>query len=178
MCQFNFIALKETSNEAKITELALKSDIALRPVMLRMKIQGLRIFATSKTDCDCASIFGKTKIDQYNFDPGKERKKLERKRFSKNRLESLLTQLEMEFYKSQDKKKFKEDIEGNCWKRFAQQIRNANIGEVGIFYKQFKGSISEENINETEIIFKAEITSKFLKEMDEEKIYWIASASR
>ncbi|WAC02926.1 hypothetical protein N7U66_04675 [Lacinutrix neustonica] len=91
MCQFNFLVTKEKSNISEIKGIA--SEFGLNYAEYKLDIPNsneIQTFLTTTKDCDCGSVLGKKYSDDSSKpDWKKEQKKLERKRFSKRRIEML-----------------------------------------------------------------------------------------
>lgn len=178
MCQFNFLVTKKKSNEVDIKKIASEFGLNFANIELDItKSDEIYTFLTTKNDCDCGSVLGKKYWnDSVEPDWTKERKKLERKRFSKCRIELLLEQKKNEFAKQNADEIETELKESKKWTEFLNDNRLKNIlDEIGIFYHQFSREFNNERIKiETEKIESAEkINIDFFKNIKENELNWI-----
>ncbi|MEP5936213.1 MAG: hypothetical protein ABJ218_13935 [Winogradskyella arenosi] len=169
MCQFNFLVTKEKSNNSEIKEIA--SDYGLNYAEYKLDLPNsaeFRTFLTTTKHCDCGSVIGK-KFSEPDWK--KEKKKLERKRFSKRRIELLLEQKRIEFSKNNSS-----ELETEKWTDFLTDKRlKSKLKEIGIFYRQFSGDLQNEHIKiENEKTNSSEnIDDDFLKNIKENELNWI-----
>jgi hypothetical protein len=178
MCQFNFLVTKEKSNNSEIKEIA--SEFGLNYAEYKLDIPNsneIRTFLTTTKDCDCGSVLGK----KYSFDSSepdwkKEQKKLERKRFSKRRIELLLEQKRKEFTEKNSSELKAENKEAEKWSEFLTDKRLKNkLNEIGIFYHQFSGELQNERIkiDNGKTNSAENINLDFLKNIKENELNWI-----
>lgn len=178
MCQFNFLVTKHKTNTSEIKEIASEFGLNYSEIELDItKSNQIQTFLTNTKDCDCGSVLGKKYWDdseEPNWE--KERKKLERKRFSKRRIELLLEQKKNE-YSNRNADEIKKEInECKKWTNFLNDNRlKSKLNEIGIFYHQFSGEFESEKIKiETEKTKSAEkINVDFLKNIKENELNWI-----
>ena len=106
----------------------------------------IQTFLTTTKDCDCGSVLGKKYSDDSTEpDWKKEKKKLERKRFSKHRIELLLEQKLKEFKERNSDELKAEQKESKNWTEFLNDKRLKNkINEIGILFHQFSGELQNE----------------------------------
>lgn len=178
MCQFNFLVIKEKSNNSEIKEIA--SEFGLNYAEYTLDIPNsneIRTFLTTTKDCDCGSVLGKKYSDDSSQpDWKKEKKKLERKRFSKRRIELLLEQKRKEFTEKNSSELKAENKEAKKWTEFLTDKRlKSKLNEIGIFYHQFSGELQKERIKiENGQTNAAEnIDADFLKNIKENELNWI-----
>ena len=178
MCQFNFLVTKEKSNISEIKEIA--SEFGLNYAEFKLDTSNsneIQTFLTTNKDCDCGSVLGKNYSDDLpkpNWK--KEEKKLERKRFSKRRIELLLEQKRKEFIEKNSGELKEEKKEAKKWADFLNDKRLKNkINEIGILYHHFSGELQKERIkikngkkNSAE-----NINVDFLKNIKENELNWI-----
>jgi len=128
MCQFNFLVTKEKSNISEIKEIA--SEFGLNYAKYKLDIPNsdeIQTFLTTTKDCDCGSVLGKKYSDDSSEpDWKKEQKKLERKRFSKHRIELLLEQRRKEFIEKNSSELKAEKKEAKKWTEFLTDKRLKN----------------------------------------------------
>ena len=106
----------------------------------------------------------------------KERKKLERKRFSKRRIELLLEQKRIEFAEKNSGELKTENKESEKWIGFLTDKRLQNrLNPIGIFYHQFSGEVENERLKiQSEKTGSTEnINVDFLKNIKENELTWI-----
>ncbi|MFD2824528.1 hypothetical protein ACFS5M_12670 [Lacinutrix iliipiscaria] len=178
MCQFNFLVTKEKSNISEINKIA--SEFRLNYTEYKLDIKNpdqIQAFLTTTKDCDCGSVIGKKYSDDSSEpDWNKEQKKLERKRFSKRRIELLLEQKRKEFIENNSSELKAEQKETKKWTEFLNDKRLKNkLSEIGILYHQFSGELHNERIKiENEKTYSVEkINIDFLKNIKENEITWI-----
>lgn len=173
MCQFNFIVLEKNSNENKIREIANASNLNFNTISLKSSNPNLFFYLTSKKECNCGSIIGSEIWKVKNtFDLLKEQKKLEKKRFSKNRIELLLKQKQDEFNKENIEKEKKELNETQNWSDFINAMKSAKIVEkTAIMFHNFSSDFNTEilKLNEVEL---NEISKKSLMQIKEDEVNW------
>ena len=178
MCQFNFLVTKEKSNSTEIKKIA--SEFGLNYAEIELDITNsdkIQTFLTTTKDCDCGSVLGKKYWDD-SIEPDwkKERKKLERKRFSKRRIELLMEQKKNEFTKKNADEIQTETNESKKWTEFLNDSRLKNkLTEIGVFYHHFRLDMEEEKIKiESQKTKSAEkINVDFLKNIKENELTWI-----
>jgi len=178
MCQFNFLVTKEKSNISEIKGIA--SEFGLNYTEYKLDIpnsEEIRTFLTTTKDCDCGSVLGKKYSDDSSQpDWKKEQKKLERKRFSKRRIELLLEQKRKEFSEKNSSELKAENIETKKWTEFLTDERLKNkLNEIGIFYHHFSGELQNERIKieNGKINSMENINVDFLKNIKENELNWI-----
>jgi len=178
MCQYNFLITKEKIDVSEIKEIASEFGLNYTEVKLNFSNFGqLRTFLTTTKDCDCGSVLGK-KYCADSLEPNwnKERNRLERKRFSKRRIELLLKQKQKEFANKNANEIQIELNETKRWSEFMndQGLKN-KLSEIGILYHHFRGDLENEKIkienNKTHSVGK--INSEFLKNIKENELNWI-----
>ncbi|WP_179346692.1 hypothetical protein [Winogradskyella ursingii] len=178
MCQFNFLVTKEKSSISEIKEIA--SEFGLNYAEYKLNTPNsneIQTFLTTTKNCDCGSVLGKIYSDDYSEpDWKKEQKKLERKRFSKRRIELLLEQKRKEFTEKNSSELIAENKETEKWIEFLTDKRLKNkLNEIGILYHQFSGELQNERIK----IEKGKTNSveniniDFLKNIKDNELNWI-----
>ena len=178
MCQFNFLVTKEKSNSSDIKEIASEYGLNYSEVELNITNSNqIQTFITTTKDCDCGSVLGKKYWDDsVEPDWKKERKKLERKRFSKRRIELLLEQKRIEFAEKNSGELKTENKESEKWIGFLTDKRLQNrLNAIGIFYHQFSGEVENERLKiQSEKTGSTEnINVDFLKNLKENELTWI-----
>ncbi|WP_152611357.1 hypothetical protein [Psychroserpens mesophilus] len=137
----------------------------------------IQTFLTTTKDCDCGSVLGKKYSDDSTEpDWKKEKKKLERKRFSKRRIELLLEQKLKEFKERNSDELKAEQKESKNWTEFLNDKRLKNkINEIGILFHQFSGELQNEEIKieSQKTISVDKIDTDFLKNIKENELNWI-----
>jgi len=178
MCQFNFLVTKEKSNYSEIKEIT--SEFGLNYEESKLDIinsNQIWTFLTTSKNCDCGSVLGKKHWDDSSEpDWKKERKKLERKRFSKRRIELLLEQKQKKITNKNTNEIKVEQNESKKWIEFLNDKRLKNkLNEIGILYHQFSGEFQNERIKiETEKTNSVDkINTEFLKNIKENELIWI-----
>ncbi|WP_192825119.1 hypothetical protein [Rufibacter sp. LB8] len=132
---------------------------------------------TRTKDCDCDSVLGKkhkANPEVLNWD--KERSKLERKRFSENRIALLITQKQKVYEDRIAQETISDAEETKTWLSFLNDSRlKTSLPEIGIMYHQFSGMITNEKVNVlSEVSLPvSKLDSDFLKELKEDEAVWI-----
>ncbi len=177
MCQFNFLLLESEEAEQRIIELASSCDFRFQYVKRNFSNPQLRAYVTNlgENKCNCGSVIGKREWEEdAKFDLEKERIKLERKRFSKNRIAQLLVQKQQEIELKRAKGLNSEIMEAEKWIKFFENLIKANLSHrVGLIFHQFSSKISDELVRIEEELFLAKIDLETLKNMKQNKLYWI-----
>lgn len=184
MCQFNFLITKEKTKSHEIEKIAKKHNLNFESQYLNITTKAkLYPFLTTKwnnrcdNNCDCNSIIGKNK-KQNSSQPywDKERKKLENKNYSKNRIELLLKQKQKKYQNSILEDKQIELAESKNWIGFLNDKHLKNyLSEIGIFHHEFIGGLHNEKIKiEKEDSHSIKIVDMdFLKSIEENQLTWI-----
>jgi hypothetical protein len=178
MCQFNFLVTNEFSDEVEIKSIA--SEIGLNYLKQPLKVVGfnqMNAYSTTRTSCDCGSVIGKNfRKSSSELDLQKEKKKLERKKFSKRRIELLLEQKQKEFAEKNSKIIEEEILESTKWIEFITDPRlKKQFDKIGILYHHFSGRLEDEQIR---IEFERQSSTEklnvdFLKAIQENEIVWV-----
>lgn len=178
MCQFNFLLTNEPSDDFLVKSIA--SEIGLNYSKRELNIIGfhaINAFLTTRTSCDCGSVLGKNyRENSSEPDWQKEKKKLERKKFSNKRTELLLEQRRNEFAERNSEAVEKELRESRKWIEFIHDPRlKKQLSKIGILYHQFSGRLEDEKIK---IGVESQISSnkvnvEFLRNIQEDEIVWV-----
>ena len=177
MCQFNFLLLESEEAVKRILEIGNSGDFRFQYVMINFSNPKLRAYFTNlgENNCNCGSVIGKKEWEEdTKFDIEKERIKLERKRFSKNRIAQLLVQKqqETELKRANDLKSEIEEAEK--WIKFFENLKKGKLSHrVGLIFHQFSSKLSDELVRIEEELFLAKIDLETLKNMKQNKLYWI-----
>ncbi len=178
MCQFNFLVTRKNSNPSEIKKIATEYGLNYEESKLDiLNSDEIQTFLTTAKDCDCGSVLGKKYSDDSSEpDWKKEEEKLERKRFSKRRIELLLEQKRNHFTEKNYCELELEKKETKKWTEFLNDKRLKNkLNEIGILYHQFSGDLQNEQIKiDNEKINSAEkIDVDFFKNIKENELNWI-----
>jgi len=177
MCQFNFLLLESEEAEKRILEIASSCDFRFQYVMTNFSNPQLRAYISNlgENNCNCGSVIGKKEWEEdTKFDLEKERIKLERKRFSKNRIAQLLVQKQQEIELKRAKGLNSEIKEAEKWIKFFENLIKAKLSHrVGLIFHQFSSKISDELIRIEEELFLTKIDLEALKNMKQNKLYWL-----
>ena len=178
MCQFNFLVLKNISSPTKIGKVASEYNLNFVKRNFNSADKNkLEIYQTTTGNCDCGSVLGKNYSDDNKKpDWNKERKKLERKRFSERRIDLLLEQKRKEYSEKHSDEIQSELSEMKKWADFLNDERLIKkSAEIGFFYHQFDGEIENERINfrNEKIVTSDQINVEFLREITENELIWV-----
>ncbi len=178
MCKFNFLVTEEKSDISEIMGIASEFELNYTEYNLDLKNSyQIHTFLTTIKNCDYGSVLGKKYSDDSSEpDWKKEQKKLERKRFSKRRIELLLEQKRKEFTEKNSSELKAEQEETKKQTEFLTDSRLKNkLSEIGILYHQFSGELKSEQIKiENEKLNSVEkIDIEFFKNIKENELNWI-----
>ncbi|WP_127846309.1 hypothetical protein [Psychroflexus aestuariivivens] len=178
MCQFNFLVTNKNSHSSEIRKIV--SDYGLNYEEYKFDIPNfveIRTFLTTTNNCDCGSVLGKKYSDDSSeSDWSNEQKKLERKRFSKRRIELLLEQKRREFAVKNSKEIELENNESKKWSEFLNDNRlKSKLNEIGILYHRFSGELKNEQIKvgKEKINLVETVNIEFFKNIKENELNWI-----
>ena len=178
MCQFNFLVIKREYNSDGFKEIASEYGLNFNEKKLNIiNADNLRTFITTKGECDCGSVLGiNNSSDNSKPDLGKFQKKLERKRFSRNRINLLLEQKRKEYIVQKEDDTKKEFDEANKWINYLSDNRiKLKQDQIGILYHQFSGDIETDTINikKESINPLSRLDIDFIKDIKENELSWI-----
>ncbi len=121
------------------------------------------------------SVIGKKEWEEdTKFDLEKERIKLERKRFSKNRIAQLLAQKQQEIELKLANDLKSEIKEAEKWIKFFEILKKGKLSpRVGLIFHQFSSKMSDELVKIEEELFLTKIDLEALKHMKQNRLYWL-----
>ncbi|MEE9430809.1 MAG: hypothetical protein V3V16_07205 [Melioribacteraceae bacterium] len=184
MCQFNFLIIKENVKSQEIKEIVSNHELDFAQQYLDIgNINGIKAFSTAqwnnkaKNLCDCSSVLGKNHWNDTT-EPywKKEKKKLERKRYSKRRIELLMERKRQEYRTNKKDESQIEMEESKKWIDLLNDDRLKNkLSKIGILHHQFSGEIQNEKIKiENEQVISADnINIDFIKNIKEDELIWV-----
>jgi hypothetical protein len=169
--------LESEEAEQRIIELASSCDFRFQYVKTNFSNPKLRAYFTNlgENNCNCGSVIGKKEwAEDAKFDIEKERIKLERKRFSKNRIAQLLVQKQQEIELKRANGLKSETEEAEKWIKFFENLKKGKLSHrVGLIFHQFSSKISDELVQIEEELFLPKIDLEALKHMKQNRLYWL-----
>jgi hypothetical protein len=181
MCHYNFLILENKNSENNVLKIANDSGFLFKGVMTNFTVKNLNAYVTDLTgddNCNCGSIIGMNIWnDNEIFDIEKERKKLERKRFSQKRIEELLIQKQENWQTRKFEYDVSKNTEGEKWIAFFKNLSKEKvIDKVGILFHDYRYGIADEivKIQEANCELKT-INVEVLRNLKEDYLYWMKS---
>ncbi|NNT73265.1 hypothetical protein HKT18_13680 [Flavobacterium sp. IMCC34852] len=178
MCQYNFLILENNALENVIIEVGKASNFRFQNVLTKFSIPNLHSYVTdlSEDNCNCGSVIGcREWKEEEKFNIEKEKKKLERKRYSNNRIERLLIQKQEQLNLRKTQTENSEYKEADKWIKFFHDLKKEKLeNKVGLIFHHYCSQVSEELVKiEEDNLDVEKLTIETLKSMVENKLYWI-----
>ena len=170
--------LENNAVENVIIEVGRTSDFRFQNVLTKFSIPNLHSYVTDlgEDNCNCGSVIGCCEWkEEEKFNIEKEKKKLERKRYSKNRIKQLLLQNKEQFDLRKTQTENSEYKEAEKWIKFFHELKREKFAnKVGLIFHQYRSPVSEELVKiEEDNLDVEKVNIETSKSLVENKLYWI-----